>query len=170
MRSVTLSCITFQWMSTRVHWSFQAVGGQTFSPPIFEPVISTSTSVTCPATEASVLASIVAKPVLLARKPICFRLPSLSLYRSIICSTSRERKSPSPIALTDLMNNAPSPSLIHAVCVIPHLFLALSFSLSCLVDTTVRNAKTIPWRRGQMSGPLQSHKIFPNEHEPVVVT
>lgn len=45
MRSVTLSCITFQWMSTRVHWSFQAVGGQTYSPLIVESVISTAVSV-----------------------------------------------------------------------------------------------------------------------------
>lgn len=45
MRSVTLSCITFQWMSTRVHWSFQAVGGQTYSPLIAESVISTAVSV-----------------------------------------------------------------------------------------------------------------------------
>lgn len=80
MRSVTLSCITFQWMSTRAHWSFQAVRGQTFSPLIFELVISTST---CPERGASMWASIVAKPiiVLFAKRPICLRLPSLSLYR-----------------------------------------------------------------------------------------
>lgn len=33
MRSVTLSCITFQWTSTRVHWSFQAVGGHMVTCP-----------------------------------------------------------------------------------------------------------------------------------------
>lgn len=65
MRSVTLSCITFQWMSTRVHWSFQAVGGQIFSPPIFEPTISTSTSVPRPERGASLWAGIVAKSMFL---------------------------------------------------------------------------------------------------------
>lgn len=49
--------------------------------------------------------------ILLAREPICLRL-----YQSIICSTSRKRRSPTTIFLTDLMNSAPFPSLIHAVC------------------------------------------------------
>ncbi len=117
MRSVTLSCITFQWMSTRVHWSFQAVGGQTFSPPIFEPSISASNTVIYPERGASVWASIVAKLsfLLLAKRPICLRLPSLSLYQSIICSTSGERWSPSPI-FSDRLNELCTLSQSDSCC------------------------------------------------------
>lgn len=128
MRSVTLSCITFQWMSTRVHWSFQAVGGQKLSPPIFEPAISTSTSVTCPERGASVWASIVAKPLflLLAKRPICLRLPSLSLWQSIICSTSGERRSPSSI-FSDRLNELCTLSQSDSCCLCHPSFV------SCIV-------------------------------------
>ncbi len=128
MRSVTLSCITFQWMSTRVHWSFQAVGGQTFSPLIFEPAISTSVSVTRPERRVSVWPSVVAKPLflLLAKRPICLRLPSLSLYQSIICSTSGERRSPSPI-FSDRLNELHTLTQSDSCCLCHPSFV------SCIV-------------------------------------
>lgn len=122
MRSVTLSCITFQWMSTRVHWSFRAVGGRTCSPLIVESVISTAVSV--------IYQKIIPTQPLFAHCPICFRLATLSLCQSIIHFTRRERKPHSPISWTDLMNYALFCAVMSSVSsFICHLHCALAAHL-----------------------------------------
>lgn len=128
MRSATLSCITFQWMSTRAHWSFQAVRGQLFSPPI----LNCHFDLNLPReSEASMWASIVAKPLFLlfATRPICLNCP-LQACANLSSAPPAERGHPVPFSLKDLINYAPSFSLIHAVCVILHLSLALCFSFT----------------------------------------
>lgn len=72
-----------------------------------------STSVTRPESGASVWA----EPLflLLAKRPICLRLPSISLYQSIICSTSGERRSPSPI-FSDRLNELCTLSQSDSCC------------------------------------------------------
>lgn len=142
MRSVTLSCITFQWMNTRVHWSFRAVGGRKSPLNPAQPIFFETRHLdfqTCDSAQswASLWASVEAKPFffLLAQRSICLRLPSLKpvlIYHSL--HQWREELTPVPFSLTALMNYAPSPSLIHALCDVIHCSLAfvLRALMSCL--------------------------------------
>lgn len=150
MRSVTLSCITFQWMSTHAHWSFQAVGDQVFSPSILEPVISTSTS---SERGASVWASLVPKPqflrLLLFFSSFCQKPHLLAAALSqpvLICHQHHQCREVTQSHFSDRLDELCTLSQSDSCRLCHASFVSFIVQLPMiLIYNIVKNAKTISW-------------------------
>ena len=95
--------------------------------------------------------------LLFDKRPICLRLLSLSLYQSIISSTSWKTRSPSTI-FSDRLNELCTLSKSDSWCLCHPSFVSgivLQLLMMLIFHTLVKNAKTIPWSWGQMPGPVQ---------------